>query len=158
MNDNNINNENDKKKEKTSKVIFNSKTYYIVYSIIAVILLALALISKQPWNYEAAHTKLQYLSDTFLIPGVLVIGFFLVQLIDFWGGFDGLKWSFGRAVSRLLPIGAIRKDVSFYDYKSNKIATRKSVHIEGLFIGAGLLFIAIVLYFAYVIVLRANMM
>ena len=157
MNDNNIKNDDIEKKENNSKFLFNSKTYYLVYTIIAVVLLAVALISKQPWNYEAAHMKLQYLSDCFLIPGILVIGSFFVQLIDFWGGLDGLKWSLGRAVSSLLPIRAFKKDKSFYDYKSNKIATRKSVHIEGLLVGAGLLLVAMILYLAYLIVVRTTM-
>ena len=134
---------------KDKKVLMNSLVTYLVYIGLGIALFLVAFLLRKPWEQEDALVMLQILSDSFVIPGILLICFFLIQLCNSWGAFDGVIWTLKYALGALIPINALIKDRNFYDYKREKIANRKAVHLEGLIVGTIVLIVGLIFYLIY---------
>lgn len=139
---------------KDKKVLMNSLVAYIVYISLGVALFLLSFLLRKPWEQNDPIVMMQILSDSCVIPGILLICFFLIQLANSWGAFDGVIWTLKFALGALIPINAFTKDRNFYEYKRYKIANRKAVHLEGLIVGTIVLIMGLVFYLIYAINMR----
>ena len=138
-------------KNDNKKVLLNSLVAYIVYGSISVVLFLLVFLLRKPWEVDDSSYMMQILSDSFVIPGVIILCVFALQLISFWGGFDGLLWGFRFALSSFIPVGPLQKHKSYGDYKLEKMAKRKKAHLEGLVVGAILLILGLIFYLIYLV-------
>lgn len=135
--------------ENKKNKIVNSITAYIIYAVIGAILLTVALIFRKPWDYENVNQKMQMFSDCFVIPGVLLMCMYALQLINRAGGFDGIGYSMSFVIGKFLPTRMLQKDNSYYAYKERRKEKRKPLHIEGAIIGALFLLIGFILFILY---------
>ena len=90
----------------------------------------------------------RYLSDAFLVPGVLLTGIGLLSFLKKEGTYDGLFYSFHsmRGTFTMRHDDEARKEIArtYYDYKQNVKAKRK-VAWHLIIVGGGFLLIAIAL-------------
>ena len=95
----------------------------------------------------------RYLSDAFLVPGVLLTGIGLLSFLNKEGTYDGLFYSFYsmRAAFARRHDDEARKDMArtYYDYKQ-KVKAKRKVAWHLVIVGSGFLLIAIVLTIVFV--------
>ena len=107
------------------------------------------LVLSQHGYKEAATDMERYriLCDAFTIPGVILIMVGALIWISNTGFFDGISYSVGIALKRLLPFASIQMEDKYYDYKMRKKEARlKGYHF--VFI-TGAVFLAAALFFMY---------
>ena len=92
----------------------------------------------------------RYLSDAFLIPGVLLMGIGLLSYIKKEGAYDGLGYTF-QTMRRAFamrnyrePIEEGSEDRTYFGYKQ-KVKAKRKVAWHLVIVGGGFLLIAIVL-------------
>lgn len=131
-----------------------TKQNIIKYVIIGFVIALIVFTIKKPYESEGNKELFQGLSDCSLIPGILLIGLYLLAWLSNDGMFDGIGYAGKFAISMIIPNHKVysAKD-GYYKYKQEKAEKRsKSINKDALFVGLGYLIIAIIFYVIYLLV------
>ena len=121
---------------------------YVLAIVVGLLLALTVCFAKGVFRETDPALIVRYLSDAFLVPGVLLTGIGLLSFLKKEGTYDGLTYSFHsmRASFARRYDDEARKDMArtYYDYKQNVKGKRK-VAWHLIIVGSGFLLIAIVL-------------
>ncbi len=124
-----------------------SKKNIIKYSIVGLVLSITVFIVNEVYK-EEINEIFRYLSDCFLIPGILLICVYFLAWLSNDGMFDGVGYA-GKIVSSMfIPNHKVyvNKD-GFYKYKQEKSLKRtEKVNQDSLLVGLVFLSLAIIFY------------
>ena len=94
--------------------------------------------------------KHRILSDSFTIPGVILIMLTILAWIASEGIFDGISYAFRQAGAQLIPFLGLVPYENFYDYKEKKKKERKARGYSFLlFVGIAFLIIGVIFVILY---------
>lgn len=92
------------------------------------------------------------ISNSTLIPGVILLCIHLLSLINKEGAFDGIGYGVKSALARLIPSKSTYEIKTYGDYKLEKEQKRKETHIEGLIVALVFIVISIISYLIYKVI------
>ena len=123
---------------------------YIINGAVAMII---ALCGMQAWNITAqteSLTIIKILSDSFFLPGVLLVGASLFGWVASKGTFDMFAYT-GHNFINVFKRESYHKHQSYYDYKSKRDEKRKPFNIPRTLVGLGCLALGILFTVIYMI-------
>ena len=122
----------------------------IVYSVLGILVWFIGFMCLKPYAAETYQDSMKFWSDTFIIPGILLVGLYILSIFGKKGMYDGLTYSFRFIAQSLLPflVKSSEKE-SYYEYKKNKAEKRKEPRIAGLIVGLVFIVVALVFYVLY---------
>ena len=122
-----------------------------VFAAVAGLLIAFSVcLLKGVFREKDTALIVRYLSDAFLIPGVLLTGIGLLSFLKKEGTYDGLGYTFHTMRKTfamrnyLKPIEEGSEDRTYFGYKQ-KVKEKRKVAWHLIIVGSGFLLIAIVL-------------
>ena len=122
-----------------------------VFAAVAGLLIAFSVcLLKGVFREKDTALIVRYLSDAFLIPGVLLTGIGLLSLLNKKGTYDGLGYTFHTMRKTfamrnyLKPIEEGSEDRTYFGYKQ-KVKEKRKVAWHLVIVGCGFLLIAIAL-------------
>lgn len=128
--------------------------YIIVGAVMSIVVFTLrkaAFSVDAPANQTKIQTIMQYLSDSTIIPGIILMIFYGLAWSTNEGTFDGIGYA-GRFIGAMfIPnLKMYRGKDGFYEYKKQKSEKRtKQLTKESLFVGIGFFILGIVFYILY---------
>lgn len=103
---------------------------------IALALAVLYACSHSIWRQESVKEMVRVLSDSFLLPGALLLGIGALSWIGSKGQFDILSYGCSSLFGRFLPFDSVyRRHEKFYDYRVKKNERGRPVRKEYLLVG-----------------------
>ena len=123
------------------------------YIINVAVALIMALCGMQAWNITAQTESLKIikiLSDSFFLPGVLLVGASLFGWVASKGTFDMFAYT-GHNFINMFKRESYLKHQSFYDYKTQRDERRKPFNIPRTLVGLGFLALGIIFTVIYMI-------
>ena len=122
---------------------------YLIYAGIAVVIFVICLFNWELFEADTTKARLRILSDSFLIPAVLLGGIGALSWIASYGTFDMLGYAFSSLKSLMLH--PKQRQESFYEYKLRK--EEKEGWLMPMFlVGMGCLLLSIFCLVIYYIV------
>lgn len=115
---------------------------------------AMCFISASAWGIFGATEAMsivKILSDSFVLPGVLLIGVSLIGWVSSKGTFDIFGYTL-RGFIGIFNRDTYYKHESFYDYRVRKDEKRKSLNLPRLLVGVVFFLIGIALTVVYVMI------
>ena len=124
----------------------NKKLYLktIIATSVMVILFGMFM---KVWEFNTTKELFGTLSDTFLIPGILLVGSGIFKFAGNHGFFDGLGYS-KNLIRRLYSKDMMDEKEDYYEYKEKK-ALKKSEFKPFILIGGILLLLSILCLIVY---------
>lgn len=119
----------------------NGKKYAKV-SIVAVLIAILICIKKTIWVNDSIRDLFSDLSDVFLIPGMIILGYAILVYATGEGFFDGFGYSF-KSIKRNFMKDPTEKE-DYYEYKLKM--SKKQRSFKHLFYVGGILVIISVIF------------
>lgn len=92
------------------------------------------------------------ISNSTLIPGVILLCIYMLSLVNKEGAFDGIGYGVKSALARLIPSKNTYEIKTYGDYKLEKEQKRKETHIEGLIVALVFIVISIISYLIHKII------
>lgn len=120
---------------------------FCIFFAIGLAIWLLAFFLKQPYQAETTKDMYRYSSDSFIIPGIVLICIYLLSIVAHKGFFDGISYSFRFIIGKFIPTRMSKE--SYYDYKQAKKEKRQEVRLGGLLAGIFYTSIAIIFYILY---------
>ncbi len=124
-------------------------TSYVIYSIMGLMIAAIYFMNHTP---ETKSEYAEVISNSALIPGMIILCIYMLSLVNKEGIFDGLTYGVKNFVNRLIPSKNTYEIKSYGDYKLEKEEKRKDTHIEGLIVGLVFIVISIISYLIYKVI------
>lgn len=125
---------------------------YVLTAAVGLLLAFSICLAKGVFQKTDSSLIVRYLSDAFLIPGVLFMGIGILSCLKKEGTYDGLLYSFHAmrtaAARRMQDDAKEETGRTYYDYKQRVKAKRK-VAWHLITVGGGFLLIAIALTIVY---------
>ncbi len=121
---------------------------YLIYSLIGIALALIYYLTKIPSDPKASD-YLKILSDSALIPGIILLCIYILISINKEGLFDGLTYSAKYVTSKFIPTKRTYENESYYDYKQAKAEKRKEIHLECLIVSIAFICLSIIFYLIY---------
>lgn len=124
-----------------------------LYIVNAAVALVMTVCCTMAWDITAQTDSLsviKILSDSFFLPGVLLVGASLIGWISAKGTFDMFSYT-GHNFLNVFKRESYLKHQSFYEYKMAKDEKRKPFNLPRLLVGLGFLAVGIALTVAFMI-------
>lgn len=131
-----------------------SRKNLIKYIAVGLVLAVTVFIVQKVYQKESLDQIFRYLSDCFLIPGILLTGFYFLAWLGNDGMFDGIGYASKFLTAMFIPSNKVyaTKD-GFYKYKQEKAEKRtEAINKDALFVGLAFLLIAIIFYVVFLLV------
>lgn len=123
-------------------------TNSIIFGVLGLVIALIYYTTNIPSD-KTVTNYLKVLSDSCLIPGVIVLCMYVLTLVSKEGIFDGLTYSFKYVVNKFVPSRKVLEDESYYDYKKEKAEKRKSSYVEALVVSIFFICLSILFYLLY---------
>lgn len=128
---------------------FNFLINIIIYLVKGVALFLVVFFINKPYELAEITEQMRYYSDSFILPGIILIGIFLLSIVASKGAFDGIRYGFKFIVNKLLPTRHNTSSESYYDFKQKLAEKRKEYSFESLIVGCVFLIVGIIFYILY---------
>lgn len=123
-------------------------TNSIIFGVLGLVIALIYYTTNIPSD-KTVTNYLKVLSDSCLIPGVIVLCMYVLTLVSKEGIFDGLTYSFKYVVNKFVPSRKVLENESYYDYKKEKAEKRKSSYVEALVVSIFFICLSILFYLLY---------
>ena len=123
-------------------------TNLIIYGVMGILIAVIYYINNIPTD-KTPTDYFKVLSDSCLIPGVIILCIYILTLVSKEGIFDGLSYSFKYVFNKFIPSRKMQEKESYYDYKKEKAEKRKNSYIEGLIVSIIFICLSIIFYLFY---------
>ena len=125
---------------------------YIVWSVIALIMVALCVTLREPYSKETAKDIVGEISNCFFIPGALLSGFGTLSYLSAKGAYDSFGYIFTNfALHSLIYRDQPKKYESLYDYKVKRDEKGRKWFKHMLVVGLVSLVVSVLVFVVYVI-------
>lgn len=121
-------------------------TNYLIYSLIGLMIGVIYFTNHIPTEKT---DYLKVLSDSAIIPGVILLCVYCLTLVNKEGIFDGIGYGARYIVNKLIPTKKMFETKTYLDYKLEKGEKRKETHFEGLIVSIVFIVICIICYLIY---------
>ncbi len=115
------------------------------YLITIAIGLAVAIIFASGWgifDVEGPAECMRILSDSFAVPGVMMVAASLLIWVSSKGGYDAITYSFNYVKKMFTPKAKLNE--SYYDYKMSREEKRLKTKFSVLWVGLGFIGVSII--------------
>lgn len=121
-------------------------TNYLIYGLIGLMIGVFYFTNHIP---EEKADYLKILSDSALIPGIILLCVYCLTLVSKEGIFDGIGYGTRYIINKLIPTKKMFETKTYLDYKLEKEEKRKETHYEGLIVSIVFIVICIICYLIY---------
>ena len=125
----------------------DNRKVYIITTIVASLMVVLFGYIMKVWNFSTTKELFAKLSDTFLIPGILLLAYGIIRFASNHGFFDGFGYS-KDLFKRLYSRDILEKKEDYYEYKERK-ALKQHECKPYILIGGFLLVLSIICIIVY---------
>lgn len=121
-------------------------TNYLIYGLIGLMIGVFYFTNHIP---KEKVDYLKILSDSALIPGIILLCVYCLTLVSKEGIFDGIGYGTRYIINKLIPTKKMFETKTYLDYKLEKEEKRKETHYEGLIVSIVFIVICIICYLIY---------
>lgn len=121
-------------------------TNYLIYGLIGLMIGVFYFTNHIP---EEKADYLKILSDSAIIPGIILLCVYCLTLVSKEGIFDGIGYGTRYIINKLIPTKKMFETKTYLDYKLEKEEKRKETHYEGLIVSIVFIVICIICYLIY---------
>lgn len=121
-------------------------TNYLIYGLIGLMIGVFYFTNHIP---EEKADYLKVLSDSAIIPGIILLCVYCLTLVSKEGIFDGIGYGTRYIINKLIPTKKMFETKTYLDYKLEKEEKRKETHYEGLIVSIVFIVICIICYLIY---------
>ncbi len=123
---------------------------YLINFAVAAVFAMIGMLAGDLFGQTEALTVMKVLSDSFFLPGVLLVGASLIGWVASKGTFDMFGYT-GHNFINMFKRDSYLKHESYYDYKSKKDERRKPFNVPRTIVGLGFLALGIIFTVVYMI-------
>lgn len=125
----------------------NKVTNYLIYGLMGLMIAVIYFTNHIPTDNYA-----KILSDSALVPGIILLGIYCLTLVSKEGIFDGIGYGARYIMNKLIPTKKMFETKTYLDYKLEKEEKRKENHFEGLIVSIVFIVISIICYLIYKVI------
>ena len=125
----------------------DNRKVYIITIIVASLMVVLFGYIMKVWGFSTTKELFAKLSDTFLIPGILLLAYGIIRFAGNHGFFDGFGYS-KNLIRRLYSKDIMEEKEDYYEYKVKKALIQREF-IPYILIGGILLVLSVICIIVY---------